>query len=283
MADIRVWGKQRTSDWNQYWRLGRVMEKRVELSQALNQAGISSIDVCAWIDQPPRQILIDRELEVFSHDGIHVDWICEVVHALTGLTAKPSPAANILEFQKRAREKLLYVRHNFEPWDEKLPCFILGYDFDQGNGIGVSPVQPENWRMVDHQTDGLYIDRRYMAAMILEPTPKGQELLDELSVRFDAWFEGAGCHGRPPLDAILDYRNVLAQYGVDCNNSFHDGLEEAWYPIDIETPLELERARPLIATPLPERLSLLLMDEEGNPPPIYRSYFHFTALTLNSD
>ncbi len=207
--------------------------------------------------------------------------ICAALTAFTALGAIPSPVSTETEFRQRVARHLLYQRQNFPPWDEKLPCLILSIDFDQGNGSLLKAAHPEQWRMVDHYVDANNDDRRYVAAMILDPTSKGKSLLAELSVRFDFWLGGSGFHGRPPLDVILDYRSVLARYGVDCNTSFHDHLAEGWYPIDIETDRDRERARDLIATPLPDPLEGLLVNEDGKPPRRYGASIPSVLLTDN--
>jgi hypothetical protein len=282
MPEIRVWGRWRLQDWNEYWRLGRVLGAAAELERVLDELGVGDIDVCPWLDHPPRVSNFGREIEVFAHGAPDAQAkICEAVTGLTALGAIPSPVSTETEFRERVAKHLLYQRQNFPPWDDKLPCLILSIDFDQGNGTCVRAARPEDWRMVDHYVDGICDDRRYVAAMILEPSAKGQALLQELSVRFDYWMGGSGFHGRPPVDAILDYRSVLARYGVDCNTSFHDHLAEGWYPIDIQTESDRERARELIATPLPDPLEGLLLNEDGKPPSRYRAYFYLAALTDN--
>jgi hypothetical protein len=279
MAEIRVWGRWRRQDCNEYWRLGRVLLAAGELSPVLDEMGVRYIDVCPWLDHPPRVSNYGREIEVFA-EGAQEE-ICAALTAFTALGAIPSPVSTETEFRERAARHLLYLRQNFPPWDDKLPALILSIDFDQGNGSNLKAADPEDWRMVDHYVDGMENDRRYVSAMILEPSTKGKALLEELSVRFDFWVGGAGFHGRPPLDAIVDYRSVLARYDVDCNTSFHDGLAEGWYPIDIETDRDRERARELIATRLPDPLELLLVNEDGTPPRRYGAYFYLAALTDN--
>jgi hypothetical protein len=282
MPEIRVWGRWKRQDWNEYWRLGRILLASAELEYVLDELGVGGIDVCPWLDHPPRVSNFGREIEVFAEGAPDAqEKICEAVKALTDLGAIPSPVSTRTEFRERVERHLLHQRQNFPPWDEKLPCLILSVDFDQGNGSKLKAARPQDWRMVDHYVDGMYNDRRYVAAMMLEPTAKGQALLDELVARFDYWRQGTGFHGRPPLDAILEYQSVLARYGVDCNTSFHDGLSEGWYPIDIEEDSDRLRARDLIATPLPNELHHLLLDEDGKPAGRYATYFYFAALTDN--
>jgi len=282
MPEIRVWGRWKRQDWNEYWRLGRVLEASAELEGVLADLGVGDIDVCPWLDHPPRVSNFGREIEVFACGAPQAQaTICEALTGLTHLGAIPSPASTETEFRERIAKHLLYQRQNFPPWDQKLPRFILSVDFDQGNGSRLKAAHPQEWRMVDHYVDGMHNDRRYVAAMMLEPTAKGQALLDELVTRFDYWRDGVGTHGRPPLDVILEYQSALSRYGVDCNTSFHDGLAEGWYPIDIEQDRDIERARELIATPLPDPLQHVLLDEEGKPAGRYATYFYFAALTDN--
>ena len=207
--------------------------------------------------------------------------IAEIIQRITGLWSGPSPAETEAAFQARVAEKLLYLRQRFELWDEALPRFILGLDFDQGlRNFKLRPAEPEKWRMVDHQVDGLNVHRRVLPAMLLEPTDKGRALLEELTNRFECW-HGAGHNYRMPLNDVLDYRAVLLKYDVDCNEAFRDGLVEGWFPIDIGPWLTSATIRTLCSTPLPDHLAdLLAGDVDGG---MGRNYIHFefAALTDN--
>jgi hypothetical protein len=59
--------------------------------------------------------------------------------------------------------------------------------------------------------------------LLLEPSAKGSRLISELRTEFDDRYN-ADFRGYPPLNAILDYRRALERYGVDCNESFRNGL-----------------------------------------------------------
>lgn len=198
MPEVRVWGRWKRQDWNEYWRLGRVLEATAQLEQVLDELGVQEIDVCPWLDHPPRVSNFGREIEIFANGAPGAqEKICEAVQSLTHLGAIPSPVATQTEFRERVARHLLHRRQNFQPWDEKLPCLILSVEFDQGNGSRYKAANPQDWRMIDHYVDSTNNDRRYVAAMILEPTAKGKSLLEELTTRFEYWYQGTGFHGRP--------------------------------------------------------------------------------------
>ena len=199
----------------------------------------------------------------------------------------PSPAGTISAFEARVKEHLLYLRQSFELWDEQVPRFILGLDFDQGlRNFKLRPAEPEKWRMVDHDVDGVNCDRRVLPALLLDPTDKGRALLEDLEKTFNYWHPGGGHNYRMPLNDVLAYREVLLRYGVDCNEAFRDGLVEGWYPIDIRKSdigekLSSATIRTLCSTPLPDHLAdLLAGDVDGGTGRDY-IHFQFAALTDN--
>jgi hypothetical protein len=136
--------------------------------------------------------------------------------------------------------------------------------------------------LVDHIMDGWNSDRRVMPALLLEPSGKGANLLAELKAEFDLWYQ-QDFRGRPPLNAILDYRRVLQRYGADCNEAFRYGLADGWFPIDVEQDPDWNAARELCAMPLPDNPGDLLRDEENKPVAKYGAIFFFVALTDTRD
>jgi len=279
MSVLRIWGRNRESNWNEYWTMNRILSASNQLSAELENRGVTVADICPKL--VPHVSLSHRQVEMFisaPNFAVAEREMCEVIQKLTGCKAEPSPASSEEEFNTRARQNLLYVRQAFEPWDKNLPCLILGVDFDCGRHQKQRPAEPSRWRLINHQYDGNYNDKLLLPAMILEPKEKGKNLLAELTARFERWYGGSGFHGRPPLNAILEYREVLKRYGVDCNEAFHDNLGEGLYPIDIDTDVDIQRARELCATSLPDNLGDLLI-EDGGPVRKYGANFHFAALT----
>jgi hypothetical protein len=257
--------------------MGRVLHISRELAEALQPWGVREVDI-----RPKKlpYVYIPNTLEVFVADAPASAEICQAIAKLTGLATEPSAADSAEAFRREIGHSLMHHRLALEDWEDwLLPCFILGVDFDRGRARDFRPAQPELWRLVDHQVDAHNAGRRILQAMILEATPKGLKLLGELIARFDNWFGGAGCNGRPPLNAVLDYRAVLNRYDVDCNEAFREGLVEGWFPIDLQEDRDIQRMRELIATELPEQLGDLLLDEDGKPVTRYGAHFCFVAVT----
>ncbi len=282
---IQLWGKKGKGDWNEYWRLDRVLRAQPQLEAELAELGIPDVYLCPnlWKPRDPETLL---DIEVFIPPGAGVasadPRIAELFKHIANVWVGPSPAETLVAFQDRCKQHLLYRRQRFELWDEQVPRFILGLDFDQGlRNFNLCPAEPEKWRMVDHNVDGVNCDRRVLPAMLLDPTDKGRALLEDLEKTFDYWHPGAGHNYRMPLNDVLAYREVLLRYGVDCNEAFRDGLVEGWYPIDIGEKLSSETIRTLCSTPLPDHLAdLLAGDLDGGTGRNY-IHFEFAALTDN--
>jgi hypothetical protein len=279
---IRIWGGHRESDWNQYWRTNELLLRRPELAVVLQALGLKEIDICAPARRRAPVTLHDFEVylpNVASTSDAQM--VCDEIRKLTGRSAQPMDAKTGADFQTAVSERLLYLRQRFEPWDEVLPRFLLGVDFDSGRHTRLRPAEPDKWRLVDHVVDRLVADRRVLPALMLEPSTKGSRLLAELKAELDHWDQD-DFRGRPPLSAILDYRHILERYGVDCNESFRYGLADGWFPIDIEADRDWNAARELCATPLPDSPGGLLRNEENQPVGKYGAIFFFVALTDNS-
>ena len=202
--------------------------------------------------------------------------VCDEIRRITGRFTQPMPAETDADFDTQVKERLLYQRQRFEMWDEVLPRFILGVDFDSGRHVRLRPAEPEKWRFVDHMVGGWDSDRRVLPAMLLEPSGKGSRLLGDLKSELDEWYKSGV---RPTLNEILHYRRILARYGADCNETFRYGLADAWFPIDISEVRDWNAARELCAMPLPDNPGDLLVDEHGNPVGWHGALFSFIALT----
>jgi hypothetical protein len=279
---IRIWGGHRESDWNEYWTMDRVMRQRAQLATILKDCGVNEIDICPALRL--RAPVSPHRLEIFLPNA---EWpsetwvVCDEIQKLTGRRAVPMDVETDAAFRILVAERLLYLRQEFELWDEVLPRFILGVDFDSGRHVRLRPAEPGKWRLVDHVVDGSYADRRILQALLLDPSEKGSRLLAELKSEFDDWYK-QDFRGRPPLNAILDYRHVLERYGVDCNESFRYGLADGWFPIDVEEDRNWNAARELCTMPLPDNPGDLLRDEDNKPVGKYGAIFFFVALTDNS-
>jgi hypothetical protein len=284
---IRVWGNKGKGDWNEYWRLDRILRAQPELEAGLAALGIiQDVYICPSSSKPPLdpKALLDIEVLIPPGEPLESDdpRIAELFKHVANVWAGPSPAADETEFESLVRQRLLYPRQRFELWDGQLPRFILGLDFDQGlRNFKLRPAEPERWRMVDHDVDGVNDDRRVLPAILLDPTEKGQALLDDLVKTFDYWHPGAGHNYRMPLNDVLNYRKVLLRHGLDCNESFRDGLVEGWYPIDIGERLSSVTIRTMCSTPLPDHLADLLAGEVDGGTGRDYIYFQFAALTDN--
>jgi hypothetical protein len=283
---IRVWGYKGKGDGNEYWRLDRLLQANDQLEAEFAALGVRDVDITYTRWSPPVSEDSLRDVEVFvpPGQGIASDdpRVSDVIKRVTRLFVGPSPAKDEVAFQDRVKRQLLYLRQRFEPWDEVIPRFILGVDFDQGlRNFSLRPAEPTRWRLVDHDVDGVNCERRVLPAILLDPTEKGRALLEDLDRTFNYWHPGYGHNHRMPLSDVLDYRRVLLRHGADCNEAFRDGLVEGWYPIDIDPLLSSRGIRRLVSTPLPDHLAdLLAGDVDGG---MGRNYIHFqfTALTDN--
>ena len=229
---IRFWGGHRESDWNSYWWMDGLMRQRDQLAEALGDLGIQEVDVCPVL-RPHAPVTL-HYFEIFvpkPTSPCDTQLVCDEIRRLTGRLAQPMPAANESSFRTQLKERLLYLRQRFEIWDEVLPRFILGVDFDSGRHVRLCPAEPERWRLVDHMVGGWDADRRVLPTLLLEPSEKGGKLLMDLKAELDDWYQSGV---RPSLNAVLDYRRILNRYGVDCNETFRYGLADGWFPIDIK-------------------------------------------------
>jgi hypothetical protein len=167
---IRIWGGHRESDWNSYWRTSELLRLRPVLADALEIYGLSEIDICPAL-RPRAPVSLD-EFEIFvrnSTSASEAEIVCDEVRRLTGRIAIPGVVENDEAFRTVVNERLLYLRQRFELWDEVLPRFILGVDFDSGRHVRLRPAEPEKWRLVDHMVDGWNSARRLMPSMRLDP------------------------------------------------------------------------------------------------------------------
>jgi hypothetical protein len=273
---VRFWGGHRESDWNSYWRFGELLRLKQQLEARAELWGIAEADICPAFRPPAPFVGHDFEVYVPNAATADAELICDEIRALTGRLAQPVPVDTA--FDALVAERLLYRRQYFEPWDEALPRFILGVDFNSGRHTRLRPVEPEKWRLVDLEAGGLYSERHVLPAMVLEPSEKGARLLAELKAKLDDWYKG-GFRGRPPLREVMKYQRILETYGVDCDASYINGLDDGWFPIDILEEGDWAAARELCATPLPDQAGDLLRDEQNQPVKKYGAIFFFVALT----
>ena len=282
MSVIRIWGGHRESDWNSYWRTNELLQVQPKLAEALDVCGIAEVDI--YPATPERVPTTLHYFEIFVPNATSpadAGLVCAEIQELTGRLAQPMAADTDEAFHAQAGARLLYLRQRFEPWDEVLPRFILGVDFDLGRHVRMRPAEPDQWRLVDHLVGGWYEERRVLPSILLDLSEKGAALLSELKKEFDDWYS-KGFRGHPPLNDIFQYRRVLERYGVDCNESYRFHLDDGWFPIDMEQERDWNAVRELCATPLPDAPGDLLRDENDQPVKPYGANYFFVALTDNS-
>src|SRR5215469_6238622 len=139
---IRFWAGHRESDWNSYWRMNELMQQRDQLAAALEHYGIEEIDVCPARHQRAPTTL--HWFEIFlpkSQSREDVQLVCDEIRNLSGRLTQPLAAGTNEAFQAQAKERLLYLRQPFEMWDEVLPRFLLGVDFDSGRHVRLRPAE----------------------------------------------------------------------------------------------------------------------------------------------
>jgi hypothetical protein len=274
---IRFWGGHRESDWNSYWRMNELMAQKDQLGAALEHFGIEEIDIC-----PPRHARAPVTLHYFeiflpkSHSPGDIQLVCDEIRNLTGRLTQPLAADTHEAFHAQVNERLLYERQVFQMWDEALPRFLLGVDFESGRHVRLRPAEPKKWRLVDHTVGGWDVDRRVTPALVLEPSNKGAQLLADLKRELSEWYQ---LYGRPSLDDILQYRGILNRYGVDCNENFRYGLTDGWFPIDIDPDANWNSSRELCTMRLPDQPGELLVDENNKPVGRHGAIFSFVGLT----
>lgn len=123
---IRVWGYKGKDNWNEYWRLDRLLRSHERLEAEFEALGVKDIDITCSRWRPPSSEDSLRDVEVFVPPGQGIvsndPRVSEVIKSVTGLWVGPSPAQNSQEFQERVDRHLLYLRQRFELWDEQLPA-----------------------------------------------------------------------------------------------------------------------------------------------------------------
>ena len=274
---VRFWGGHRESDWNSYWRFEELLRLKAQLEARAEQWGVTEADICPAFHPPAPFVAHDFEVYVPNATSIaDAEFVCDEILALTGRLARPLPVDTA--FVTLVAQRLLYPRQYFEPWDEVLPRFILGVDFNSGRHTRLRPAEPEKWRLVDLEAGGWNSERHVLPAMLLEPSEKGARLLAELKTKLDDWYNGE-FRGRPPLREVLKYQRILESYDVDCDESYINGLDDGWFPIDIVEDRDWAAARELCAAPLPDQIGDLLRDEQNEPLKKYGAIFFFVALT----
>jgi hypothetical protein len=87
---------------------------------------------------------------------------------------------------------------------------------------------PEKWIKIFHQTAGYACHHHFMDALFLNPTKKGQALMDELVEKYND-----SCISNPTLETANEYEAILKKFGFSANRTAFE-LEEGFYPIDIE-------------------------------------------------
>ena len=69
---IRVWGCKGKGDWNEYWRLGRLLESQEALEQEFHAHGVENVDICPNLRKHPTtpESLLDVEVFIAPGEGL---------------------------------------------------------------------------------------------------------------------------------------------------------------------------------------------------------------------
>jgi hypothetical protein len=181
-----------------------VLRQSHELAAALQGIGIKQVDICGAL-RPPAPVP-KHQLEVFIASANPADRqkICDAIQDLLGLVVQQIPGDSDAALSEIIEQRLLYLRQDFEMWDECLPRLIFGVDFDAGKNRSFHPAEPEKWRIFDHIVDGTSGGRRVLPGLPLEPSERGRSLLADLTNEFGSWNHGAGFRGRPTVRSEFD-------------------------------------------------------------------------------
>ena len=108
--------------------------------------------------------------------------------------------------------------------DKDLPALVLG------TKQCALKFKPEyDFKPIRHQTGGHACHLHSFFGKILTPNSNGEKLIDFLKNQYYH-----SCFIKHvPLDDIIDYRQHIKNYNVDCSLSYYD-FQEALYPIDYE-------------------------------------------------
>lgn len=86
-----------------------------------------------------------------------------------------------------------------------------------------------DWVCALHETGGVWRERKRVVARKLKIARPGIEIIHSISRSM----ANSNCNADfAPLDQFLNYRNLLNQYGLDCNLNVQS-LAEGFYPIDL--------------------------------------------------
>ena len=66
---IQIWGNKGKGDWNEYWRLDRLLRAQDQLEAELGQLGVQELYVCPNFWTPPADPRALADAEVFIPPG----------------------------------------------------------------------------------------------------------------------------------------------------------------------------------------------------------------------
>ena len=103
-------------------------------------------------------------------------------------------------------------------------CLVLAY------ARVIPPIaQINDWAVVHHETGGIWQERRRIVAKKLAIEDSGLRIIHSIARRMAR----SNCSAEYALfDQLSEYRNLLNEFGLDCNHHIQT-LAEGFYPIDV--------------------------------------------------
>lgn len=111
-------------------------------------------------------------------------------------------------------------------------CLVLAYP------RVVRPIETtDGWIYALHETGGMWQERKRIVAKKLETGPRGAQVIHAIARAM----AHSNCAADFALfDKLIEYRQLLNQFGLDCNHHIQ-ALAEGFYPIDL-----VEEALPIL-------------------------------------
>jgi len=88
---------------------------------------------------------------------------------------------------------------------------------------------PDSWIFLEHDSAGIFSNKRYLEVMPLPLKPRLEPLLEDLHLGYF----GSSLYAPCPLKEANRYQALLRKYRLSTNMDHHL-LEEGFYPIDIQ-------------------------------------------------
>ena len=139
-----------------------------------------------------------------------------------------------------------------EDYDLEVPSLVLAVVAKRGDyKIDYEFKDGRKFFKLVHQCSGLACNHLYIYATMLEPTDVSVKIMKRLDRMY--LDSNLGVLGNPSIDELVEYRDFLKDFGLDCNYSYSDFME-AVYPID----LSAESLKIVCKDQLPEDLDDLI-------------------------